>query len=645
MAKPSEDALTAFRRGDLERARALAYEQLSAGAQSPQLHHLLGLIDCRSGHFESGVESLRRACEGEPDNVAFRVMLVRALVDAGKPADALEIARPRSGTSPAELALWHAGAEAASAIGAWAEAAEAWEKMCAAGLGGWRAWSNFGDALGELGRWREAAQALEQAVMLNPGELGLRRNFAGALNNARRPEESIAEFRRCIEMSPKDKSLWVSLAPILADSGRDEESREALEQAARLAGETAFPDDGKGLIRIVTDERDRVDANSLCELAELLERTSRMEALAQLIEDAGRLGITAERIGYAAAASALREGNATEARRLMQGLSSTTTPTRWHKLMTRIEDALGDADAAFAAAEATNHSMADYDRWRAVAAQQLQELGELAAQMTPQWAAGLRPLEAGESAGQAFMVGFPRSGTTLLDTFLRGHADTQVLEEIPLVAEIERIAGPVPGLPRCSQRQLKDARAAYLAERDRHVSPGFAGTVIDKLPLNMLASPLLHCAFPQAPMLFAQRHPCDAVLSCFMQAFALSPAMSCFLDIQDAAEFYDLSMTIWTKSRDMLGLNVHTIVYEQLVEEPEATLRPAIEFLGLEWRPQLLDHRKTAKSRERIDTPSYDQVTQPLTRAPIGRWRRYERHLGPVLPLLLPWAERLGYSD
>ena len=90
---------------------------------------------------------------------------------------------------------------------------------------------------------------------------------------------------------------------------------------------------------------------------------------------------------------------------------------------------------------------------------------------------------------------------------------------------------------------------------------------------------------------------------------------------------------------------MHTIVYEQLVVDSEAALRPLIEFLNLEWRDELLDHRATAKARSGIGTPSYNQVTQPLSRAASGRWKRYERQLEPVLPILLPWAERLGYRD
>jgi hypothetical protein len=95
----------------------------------------------------------------------------------------------------------------------------------------------------------------------------------------------------------------------------------------------------------------------------------------------------------------------------------------------------------------------------------------------------------------------------------------------------------------------------------------------------------------------------------------------------------------------LLQIRVHTVVYEELVVDAEAVLRPAIEFLGLHWKPELLDHRATAKARGRINTPSYNQVTQPLTRAASGRWRRYEKQLAPVLPVLLPWAERLGYRD
>jgi hypothetical protein len=96
-------------------------------------------------------------------------------------------------------------------------------------------------------------------------------------------------------------------------------------------------------------------------------------------------------------------------------------------------------------------------------------------------------------------------------------------------------------------------------------------------------------------------------------------------------------MRVFMSGREWTKLPVHTLVYEDLVADPEGTLRPVTEFLGLEWKPELLDHRTTAAKQSAIKTPSYDSVTQALTKRPSGRWRRYKSQLEPVLPVLLPW--------
>lgn len=636
-----DDPVSAFQSGDLERARVLAERRLAAGEAEPRLQHLMGLIDCRSGKLESGIGWLMRACEAEPDNAAYRVMLVRALADSGRAREAFEAASPPTGTTPPELALWHARAEAATAVSAWPEAAEAWSKLCSIGLGDWRAWSNLADALGNAGRWRESARALEQAVKLNPGELQLRRNFAGALNNAGRHHASVEQFRRCIEAAPNDRSLRISIAPILADLGRDDEAEAELNKAAELAG---VRDVSAGLIAIVIDD-DSVDVLALSELADFLERSGRMVALDQLLEDARQRGVAPEEIGFAAAAAALRAGDAIEAKRLLLTELPSSRPVRWHWLMARIADKLGDSDLAFAEFEAMNRSARGYDFWLDRSDKYLEGVRRVSVAISPDWSKRVATLPPPPRSAPAFIVGFPRSGTTLLDTFLMGHPDTAVLEEVPVIHAVESRLGEASSLPDRSAAELEQARNAYFAELDRHLDLGFGGLAVDKLPLNMIAAPFIHCLFPSSPILFVQRHPCDAVLSCFMQGFALNDPMACFLEIGRAASFYDAAMSVWTRSRENLGLNCHTVVYEELIADPEAALRPAIAFLGLEWRQELLDHRATALTRGRISTPSYSQVTQPLTLAAAGRWKRYEKQLAPVLPVLLPWAERLGYSD
>jgi hypothetical protein len=133
------------------------------------------------------------------------------------------------------------------------------------------------------------------------------------------------------------------------------------------------------------------------------------------------------------------------------------------------------------------------------------------------------------------------------------------------------------------------------------------------------------------------------VLSCFMQGFELNDAMANFLALGDAARLYDRVLGFWQSCREILPLSVFELRYEALVAEPEAAIRPLIGFLGLDWDARILDHQRTAAERGIISTPSYNQVTQRLYGGASGRWLRYREQLTPILPILEPWAERLGY--
>jgi hypothetical protein len=129
-----------------------------------------------------------------------------------------------------------------------------------------------------------------------------------------------------------------------------------------------------------------------------------------------------------------------------------------------------------------------------------------------------------------------------------------------------------------------------------------------------------------------------------MSNFRLNSAMSNFLRLQDAADFYDLTFRYWERARELLPLKVHTVVYERLVEDVEAEVRPLFDFLGLDWRDEALDHVSTARGRGLITTASYSQVTEPIYKRAAGRWQRYRKHLEPVLPTLAPWVETFGYT-
>ena len=594
-----KDAAEAFQRGDLDRALALA-EDAVGSAPSPQWQHLLGLIHCRLGQPEAGVDHLRAAAEAEPGNPAFQVMLARALVDAGRVEELLAIPEPPPPTSPATLALWQSRAEAADLAGKVDLSVRAWSAVMAAAPQDWRAWGNLGNALARQQRLPEAADALAEAARLNPSEPAVRADAVAALAKAGaqhqtllRFDEAEAAFRRAYALDPTDRSI-------------------------------------------------------VHQLGVALERTNRLEELAKLLDDASAAGIGKQELGYLWAILARREGKLEEARDLLAGADPAADPVAWNALRAKIADALGDSEQAFEAAAAMNQAAIDRsvraedrDEWSRRTSAYREEQRELAGTITPEWAAKVPLLAEPPRQRVAFLLGFPRSGTTLLDTFMLGHPEIAVLEEQQLVGAAAQVTGPIEDLPTVSKAKLKQARATYCDRLVEHVGAGFTGLAIDKFPLDMASAPLIQAMFPGAPILFMQRHPCDVVLSGFMQSFGLVN----FSEIADAAEYYDALMRIWTASRETMALNVHDVVYEELVGDPEAVLKPAIAFLGLEWDDRILDHQRTAKARGTIQTPSYDQVTEPVTARASGRWKRYAKQLEPVLPILLPWAERLGYRD
>lgn len=651
------EALEAFQRGDLDRARALA-EKAFAVDPSPPWRHLLGLIHCRLGNPGEGVDHLRAAADADPANAAFKVMLARALVDSGRGAEVLAMPEPPPVTSPAGLALWQARAEAADAAADHDCAIDSWRAVVGAKPSDWRSWNNLGNACAAAEQWDFAVEALRKAAALNPREPAVRLNLAAALTRAGLVEEATRQLSVAASLEPGDAETWIALARLLAELGRHEEALDAWDSAARLAPDRTEVAIGRGralsaIPRFEESEAayrtalaiDPANTAAARELGLILERTGQVDELSVLLSSAPAAGIELGRLAYLRAVVALRDGRPEDARSLLLAADPGSDPARWHRLMARIADSLGDARAAFDSAVAMNRAVADFDEWRRRGAAYRAHLRSLGAAMTPDWAARLRPLDPPSRRSPAFLVGFPRSGTTLLDTFLMGHSRIHVIEEQPMLDSAEKVTGAQAAVATATSERMEQARMAYFAELDRHVDPGFSGIVLDKLPLNIVGMPLIHCLFPGAPVIFAQRHPCDAVLSGFMQSFVINGAMACFLDIEDAADLYDAAMSVWWRSRELLPLDAHAIVYEELVRDPPAALKPVIGHLRLEWEEGLLAHRRTAETRGPILTPSYDQVTEPVTSRPSGRWKKYRDQLAPVLPVLLPWAERLGYSD
>jgi hypothetical protein len=248
-----------------------------------------------------------------------------------------------------------------------------------------------------------------------------------------------------------------------------------------------------------------------------------------------------------------------------------------------------------------------------------------------------------------FLVGFPRSGTTLLDQILDGHPRLQVMEEKPALFDIRSTIDTMPGgypsaLASLKETDIQNLRDRYLRNVERHIDRRPGTILVDKLPLNICSIPLIVRLFPNSRIILALRHPCDVVLSNFMQDYKLNDAMANFLTIDSAARFYKRVMGFWLQCVELFPLSVHTIKYEDLVHDFEGEIRNLLRFLDVDWNDAMLDYRRHAQHRRKIVTPSYAQVTEPIYERAKFRWMHYEDYLKPVLKDLQPFIKAFRYA-
>ncbi len=265
------------------------------------------------------------------------------------------------------------------------------------------------------------------------------------------------------------------------------------------------------------------------------------------------------------------------------------------------------------------------------------------------WRAGAppRPPLTG-AAGHVFLLGFPRSGTTLLEVILEGHPRVVSLEEneslIDGVREFMRGPADLTRLAQAPAPTLELFREAYW-RRVADAGVDVAGRVfVDKHPLNTLKLPLIARFFPGAKILFACRDPRDIVLSCFRHRFKMSAPMYELLTLEGAARYYDAVMRLAVRFATLFALDTCLIRHEDVVTGFGREMKRICEFLKIEWDPAMGDFALRTRERTAL-TPSTAQLARGLSTEGLGHWRRYLAQMTPVLPVLEPWVKRFYYDE
>jgi tetratricopeptide (TPR) repeat protein len=532
-------------------------------------------------------------------------------------------------------------------------------------------WQNLGTVLRPTGRLAESLAAFERALRLGPPTAGLLYNLGALQMDRLEYGAAHLALRDAVALAPRDARIRWTYAQCCYDMGHRQEAVTAVEDWETLEGLSVEITVSIALL-LVTSGAAHLAQRALQRLmasppatgraavgfAALLERLHRLDearAVMQHLELEDRsLNADSERLAMSALL-ADRAGRHEDAHRQLSAALAQQTEFvhRYHLLypLARACDALGRYEEAYtAAAEAHRSHLAFLERATGKASEEHSQLWALTAK-------GCDPddIARWESAGTAvegspiFIVGFPRSGTTLLEQMLDAHPLLQSMDEQPfLVRAVARVADQGIGYPselgKLSGSDLNDMRARYWDAVRNRVPLAPDRRLVDKNPMNMVLLPIIRRLFPNAPIILAIRHPCDTVLSCFLQPFRSDLALL-GRDLTALARSYSRAFAFWYSQWSLLRPDTHELRYEQLTADFAAEVDRLCAFLQLPRHEAMLAPGKHARAKGFISTPSYAQVLEPVSNRSVGRWKHYERHFGSeVLALLMPWIERWGYS-
>lgn len=486
----------------------------------------------------------------------------------------------------------------------------------------------------------EAQRLFDRALVLDPDDPSVLAGWAGWLRQQGRLKEAALACDRAVRIAPDYADAWLERALVLGAGGSSRAARESYARAASLAPGNAVAYAG---------------------LASQAARDGDMEAA----RTAARQSLSidpANLIAASALANAmLKDGEHEEARALLSPLVGSAPAGHERSIgagvLGRALEGLGEYEAAYRSYALSKSDFAEVHT--AIAAGQPGHTVFVEAIL-----AALEGLEPGALTstdiarpGNAisphiFLLGYPRSGTTLVENVLASLPGVAALEEWPTLADTDEryltgnTAAIEEGLRAFSALGDEDRLALREAYWNRIRSGGIPVTAtafVDMDPLKGTRLPLIASLFPEAKILLMRRDPRDVVWSCFKTGFAMTSGTLEYTTIERAARHYDAMMRLTDVALARLPLSVMEVDYRRLTRDFDAVTREMCDFVGIAWTPDVRRFDKTADARG-VGTASAAQVRRGLYDGS-GQWRPFARWIEPVMPILAPWVERFGHED
>jgi tetratricopeptide (TPR) repeat protein len=611
-------AVQHHRIGGLDMAEPIYRALLRRNPDDPTALHLLGLLLMDRGQPELSIALITRSLTLRPDVPTALADLARAQRAAGDPKAAIESARLALVFGPG---LADAHVQLGCALVSEQNYAEAIEVLRYATMHAPRSFEahvNLAVSLVQQKDFDAAAEAWEAALEIKPDEPTLLVDYAGTLVELERYGEALALYRRAVVLAPNHPGARYGMAWTLMRTG------DAVAAAEVCRDALAITPDRSELWWMLGGSY--ATCGRFEDAAEAYRRTLELDPSSiDAMNGLAAIGMRGEAHGPSDALDvALHDESREISERISAGFA-----------LGRERDKQGAYDAAFEAYSIANRLF----RERRTAEGHVftgTDLRGLVDWLT----AAIGPETFAETAGwgdpselPVFVVGMPRSGTTLVEQIAASHPRVFGAGELKDVARIltalsgEYTAGLPTGWDRAAVRRETISHMEYLRGLG-----GDAIRVIDKLPDNLFSLAQIAVLFPRARVVVCRRDLRDVGLSCFFQSFS-DNALMWTDDLADCgirARETERLMEHWRK---VLPLRILEVQYESLVGNLEAESRRLIDFLGLEWDPACLSFHETERT---VLTASHWQVRQPLYDSSVGRWRHYQKHLGPLLKELAP---------
>lgn len=568
-------AFACVQEGRLAEAKAIYQEICRADSRDAEAWFLLGAVNGQLGNFDETIACCQKAVALVPDYVDAHYNLAQAYMHQQRLEQAVAAYRQVIRLRPD-----HADAH-----------------------------NSLGLALEALGHHDEALECYRKALRIQPTNAEACNNLGAALRLIGGIDEAVECFRQALRHRPDFVLACLNLGFALQQIGRIDEAREAFDRARALNPDN--PDVIFGMAAVHEKKGEFEQAYSLLRPF--------LDAGTENIQLALVYGRVARHVDQQSKAIAMIE-------RHLENVGSGPVAQPLHFQLGKLYDATKEYDQAFSHFHRANSLVPI----RRDPEEHLRMMDAIMAQFTPEFIERA-PRTKNLSERPIFIVGMPRSGTSLTEQILASHPSVYGAGELnemgKIVQMFQGMLGSALPYPQCldklDQKVLDIATERYLSKLEK-LSPD-AACVTDKMPHNFKHLGLIALMFPGAHIIHCRRDPLDTCLSIFTLEF--NAVHSYATDLRHLGEHYRKYRQIMDHWKHVLPIPIFEMQYEELTADPERVIRELVAFCGLEWDDRCLHFHETKRV---VNTFSYDQVRRPIYKKSVARWKRYERHLGPL---------------